>query len=342
MRNTGKASVRGLPGSAETTQHNGNEQPNGGVYGKPVSKGRVLQPDQKLEGLFWLDSGAFSLLSQVKAAPQEFYNSKEFYNYLDEYAAFVKQYADCIDYYANVDAINHPDLTWRNQQYLEDKGLKPVPVVHYTNGDLKWLQHYLDRGYDYIGLGGLVGNSGKDACRRWVDRCFNMVCDNPKHLPSVRMHGFGVTSYEFIIRYPWWSVDSATWTKVGAQGGILIPQKRQGKYTFGEEPYQMSVSTDSPNAKKTGKHYFTLAKAEQAIVREWLEIIEVPLGKGTVMKGTMEPETPGAEPGVVNHHSFRKVANLLFYEGLREWLDIEKGPYPWPFTARVKKGWFGC
>lgn len=159
----------------------------------------------------FLDSGAYTLWTRAEEWAKEkgkketdFYETQEHWSYLDAYANFIKENQVAIDLYANVDAIGFPEITWRNQQYLEEKyGLRPVPVVHYRT-DLKWLEHYLKRGYDLIGLGGLVGSTAEDHCRGWIDSCFELVCDTPDRLPKVKIHGFGVTTYELLIRYPWY------------------------------------------------------------------------------------------------------------------------------------------
>ncbi len=269
----------------------------------------------------FLDSGAFTLKTQAiqwakktGRSKWDFYDTKDFWAYIDDYARFVKKYRIAIDYYANVDVIPNPGLTWRNQKYLEEKfNLEPVPTVHYTT-NLKWLQKYINTGYKFIGIGGLVGSMNQDYCRDWLDDAFDIVCDTPNRMPRVRMHGFGVTGYELMLRYPWWSVDSSSWTKIGAFGGILVPHKRGGKFVFSEQPYIVKMSEDSPDSKNQGKHYQTMKEAEKRIVLEWLEKIGIALG---------DEKTKG----VLNRHIERRAACLLFFEEMRQSLP----KYPWPF-----------
>ena len=280
----------------------------------------------------FLDSGAFTLWTKAAKWAEEngkerwdYYDTDEFWQYMDDYAKFVKKYKVAIDFYANVDVIPNPELTWRNQRYLErEHGLNPVPVVHYTT-DLKWLRRYIDKGYDLIGIGGLVGRAKGSLCRDWMDEVFNMVCDTPDRLPMVKLHGFGVTSYPLLIRYPWWSVDSVSWAKIGGFGNILVPHKRGGKFDFSEAPYVMSMSMESPKQKTKGIHYTSLSSREQRILREWLEVIGIPLGR---VEGKEV-----VEHGVLTRHTERRAANLLFFEKLREWLP----EWPWPFKQRPKQ-----
>lgn len=285
-------------------------------------------------GLFFLDSGAFSLYMK-EVAPKakggvkrdfSFYESDQFWDYVDAYAEFVKKHRDVIDYYANVDVMYSASRSWDVLKYLEDEhGLDPVPVYH-MGSDASWLDRFLEDGYEFIAFGGLAATGSSPEARDWLDRSFTRVCDGPDRMPSVRVHGFAVTAYPLLIRYPWWSVDSATWTKVGAFGSILVPHRREGKFTFAEAPYVISVSKGAPCAKEEGgRHFDTLTRVEKKTVLDWLEQIGIPFGEGE-----------GEEikvAGVCNRHTERKVANLLFFEALRKWLPA----WPWAFRAPLAR-----
>lgn len=283
----------------------------------------------------YLDSGSFTLKGEAaayakkyKCHPDLYYNTDEFWSYMDRYAKFIKEYSIAIDLYSNVDVIGHPGLTWRNQKYLEgEHGLKPVPVVHYQTSRT-WLEMYVDAGYKLIALGGMVGNQSKVECIRWVDDCFNLVCSNPERLPCVKLHGFGITNYDCLIRWPWYSVDSASWIKNSAFGICFIPHKRRGQFVFDIKPYKITMGDDSTMATRGGNHYNTLRRAEKAVIHEWLEEIGVPMGSNDA----------SGEPikfGVWNYHAYRSRANLLFFERMRKSLP----KWPWPFRkARHNEG----
>ena len=272
----------------------------------------------------FFDSGSFTLRTtsvkwgKANGRPwRDYYETTEFWEYVDAYAEFVKEHRQGIDLFVNVDVIPDAELTWRNQQYLEEKhGLRPVPVVHFGT-DLKWLQRYIDEGHELIGLGGLVRRDFAKEREAWIGRCFDLICDNPQRLPVVKLHGFGVTSYPLLIRYPWWSVDSSSWSKHSAFGAIPVPHKRRGVFTFDVIPYLVDMSSDS----KAPDHFLGMSPAEKSIVEEWLDEIGVPLGvgKGEEIK----------EYGVSNRHYERNLACLLFFERLRDWLPA----WPWPFQA---------
>jgi hypothetical protein len=221
--------------------------------------------------------------------------------------------------------ICNPEKSWQVLKYLEDEhGLEPVPVVHFGT-PLKWVERHVEAGYKMLGLGGLGQEATVGPYRQWADRVFTSLCPAPSHLPVVRTHGFAMTAYDLVTRYPWFSVNSATWARVGSNGGIMVPHKRGRRFTFDIKPYQIAVSEESPASKKFGAHYKTLPADVQAEVREWLELIKVPLGRGK--KGD-----PDVQWGVTNRHVERKIANLLFFERLRESLP----DYPWPFKVATK------
>lgn len=197
----------------------------------------------------FIDSGSFTLWTKAKefgiennCGEWEFYDTDEFYAYLEGYAAFVKKYHYGIDLCANVDVLpfkssgippkgkDSHTLSYRNLKLLEEMGITPVPVVHLFADINVWLRRYVEEGYPVIGLGGLVGSAMTENCRKWVDRCFNFVCPDGK--PVVKLHGFGISAHEYILRYPWYSVDSTTWTKLGAFGYIIVPKFRKERFIF--------------------------------------------------------------------------------------------------------------
>lgn len=290
----------------------------------------------------FLDSGSFTLWTKAEEYAKEnqcgeweFYDTDQFWEYMDKYVDFCTTHAKGIDHMANVDVLpfrgkrtppkgfDNASLSYRNLKYLEKKGLHPVPVVHYSPVvDFKWLRRYMEEGYTFIGLGGLVGSTATAECKSWLSQAFDVVCGSKDNTPLVDIHGFGVTSYSLLLRYPWYSVDSTSWTKVGAYGGILVPHKRGGKFTFDEQPYLIKVSEDSPERKQHGKHLLTISKREQAIVNEWLELIDVPMGE------VGDEETFG----VVTRHTERRVANLKFFEMMRR--SVKQ--YPWAYRSKKR------
>jgi len=286
----------------------------------------------------FLDSGAHGLYTREvmkkvpvrmrhRVNPYEFYETNGFWEYVDSYAAFLKLHPD-IRLYANVDVIFNPKLSWKVLKYLErEHGLSPVPVIHFGT-EVRWVKRHLDAGYEFLGIGGL----GQEAQRRdyvgWADTVFRLVCSGADRMPLVRTHGFAIGSPSLMRRYPWWSVDSATWVKSAGFGKIFVPRKKSGKWDFFHH-LGIDVSDKSPSLQVKGQHITNLSPGEKRAVIEWLDEIGVPLGSMTDSKNDTQKT-------VMNHRSCRILANLHFFKGL-----VRSLPWPRPFGARKVVGRIG-
>ena len=313
----------------------------------------------------FLDSGSFTMWTKARDYAQqhncgewEFYDTEEFWTYMANYVEFVKEYSLGIDLCANIDVLpfklkrgtppsgmDSYSLSYRNLKWLEKQGLNPVPVVHYGEPSLtinKWLRVYVEEGYQLIALGGLVGSITKDACDEWIDSCFKFVTVDGH--PQVDFHGFGITSHRHFLRYPWYSVDSTSWTKKGGFGSVIVPRYRKTKegkriHVFVKEdlerlprggedwtkdcvPFSFFMSSDHRLAKKAAKlefgegtlsnpgsavaHYDHAPPAVQKEIRRWHKLMKVPLG-------THE----GYHDGTLSSHDYRRILNLRTYECVR-------------------------
>lgn len=302
-----------------------------------------MQEQKKRVELF-LDSGAFSAWSQGKEIN------------IDEYIQFIKDNKDVIDVYANLDVIGNAEATWKNQTYMESKGLKPLPVYHYGE-DIKWLKKLLTGKYDYISLGGMVPISTGDLIH-WLDDLFkNYLCDD-KGMPIVKVHGFGLTSLRLMLRYNWFSVDSTSWVVTGRMGSIYIPRFRNGKWIYDEDSWKIVVSNRSPASKEAGKHINTMSPNEKKILTSYITEKGYSLGKSEYKtvdynyelqenerftekkpadkKAKREVEVI-IERGVSNVYQLRDEMNIIYF------LDLEKSMPEWPWSFRteeIQKGFF--
>ena len=220
---------------------------------------------------FFLDSGAYSAWSRGTVID------------LDEYCAFIRANIELIEVYAALDVIPGApgraatnqerdaaaDESWENYLYMKREGLDPLPVYHYGE-DMRFLERLLDHKVPYIGIGGLVGVAG-GLRRAWLDRVFLRITDD-KGMPLVKTHGFGMTSVPLIFRYPWYSVDSTTWIKITANGGIYLPAMVGNDFVFDQVPMSVSVSLGNPNQNLDGKSAATMSAGMRAILDRWLAI----------------------------------------------------------------------
>lgn len=278
----------------------------------------------------FLDSGSFSLLrhSQKHGGGNSWYDSDEMKAYLERYARFVRKHAAGIDVYANVDCIGYPKRSWRNLKFLEKRGLRPLPVVHYGT-DVEWVKRYIDEGYDYIGIGGmvasLVGDCERAGFRSWLDEIFSIICNTPSGKPAVRLHGFGVTNYKILSRYPWWSVDSTAWCKRAGYGGLMMPQiGRRGGWDFGTTCRRVSVSLES---EVLDNGYHRMSPEKRRLIQRWLDEIEIPYH---------EDVGEDVQPSVCTSRAIRCAANLLYFERLRTSLPA----FPWAWRRGDRRQGF--
>lgn len=217
-------------------------------------------------GIF-LDSGAHSIYElKVKKANKGFgyYESDEFWEYVDNYVSFIKKNKGIIDVYVSVDVIFDPELSWKVQQTIEDVyKLTPMPVFHYKE-DRKWLKKYADR-YEYIGIGGMGQDVHKQSFPKYhADAAFTILCGNKRSAPANKVHGFAVTSIDWIKRYPWFSVDSAT-PRIQAGYGILFtPPIVKGKFDYTGPPnrYFLTGLSGMSTAYAGNKYHASALKDE--------------------------------------------------------------------------------
>lgn len=288
----------------------------------------------------FLDSGAFSAFSQGVEIK------------IKDYIAFIKEHLEHLEVYANLDVIGDAEATLQNQKIMEKAGLKPLPCFHYGE-PIKYLKHYLDN-YDYLALGGMVPISTADL-RVWLDNLFHEhICDK-SGMPRVKIHGFGLTSFPLMKRYPWYSVDSTSWVVTGRMGSVYIPRQRQGKSDYSEDGWKVAVSTRSPSKKEAGQHIDTFSPGERKIILDYFKHKGYKLGRsefktesenytladderwnGKAVAGKREVEII-IEPGLSNDYMKRDELNIIYF------LDLEKSmpAWPWAFKLCATKRGFG-
>lgn len=286
----------------------------------------------------FIDSGAFSAWSkgvQIK---------------LDEYIAFIKENIDIIDVYANLDVIGDAQATWKNQEIMEGQGLSPLPCFHYGE-DFKWLKFYLDRGHDYIALGGMVPISSA-ALEPWLNVVFSRHICGEDGMPLVKIHGFGLTSLPLMIRYPWYSVDSTSWVMTSRMGAVYVPRFRSGEWIYNENPWKVSVSSRSPAKEEAGEHFDTLPPKAKEEIKAYFEQKNYIMGtsefhqesKNYILrdnerwaskKGTDRRDVETIiQEGLCNSYKKRDELNVIYFLDLEKYLPA----WPWAFKGSRRVG----
>jgi len=163
------------------------------------------------------DSGAYSAKHQGASID------------VQEYGAWLLRWQPLLEAYANLDVIGVPEESDRHQAYLEDMGLTPLPVFH---GGEPWeyLHAYLAR-YPYIALGGAVG-APRGTVERWLVKCFTEASTAGT---AAVYHGLGMTRWEMMRDFPFYSVDSSSWGSAYRYGIVrLFDDGRWVKVTLGD------------------------------------------------------------------------------------------------------------
>ena len=191
----------------------------------------------------FLDSGAFSAWRKNEVID------------MDKYIEFCHKHKDNVEVYATLDVIGDPEKTWENHRIMEEAGLNPLPVYH-CGSPAKYLHKCMD--YEYFGLGGIAAQSEKVRLT-FLDHVFKEISDK-KGIPTHKTHGLGMTSFNLMREYPFYSVDSTSFALYAAYGIVLIPRKKNGQYDYTQEPYQVFISSQS-NKKGYGAHFKTMPKA---------------------------------------------------------------------------------
>lgn len=155
----------------------------------------------------FVDSGAFSAHSKGAKI-----NIDRYCRYLENVNA---------DLQANLDSIGNAEESYQNLRYIEKSGIKVMPVFH-KGEDINYLLNYIEQ-YDYIALGGMVKSADLS---EWIDKVWQEIY---KRNQNLKVHGFGLTTLRYIIKYPWCSIDSSSWVTIRfAEVARFIDNKIQG------------------------------------------------------------------------------------------------------------------
>lgn len=140
------------------------------------------------------------------------------------YAEWVHKWKHLFTVHANLDVKGDIDAGLKNQEYLESQGLNPLPVFH--GGEPMSVLEDMIQKYPYIALGGLAGStqSGSREMWRFVTKCFEVASGR-----SV-FHGFGMTNWQLMKAFPWYSVDSSSWGSGFRFGTVPVFDRRIGKF----------------------------------------------------------------------------------------------------------------
>jgi hypothetical protein len=201
-----------------------------------------------------LDSGAFTAWTKrVKID-------------IDKYIDFALKHQSKLTHIANLDVIpgtfgqkvlSVQDIEqsaakgWSNYQYMLKKGVSKDKLMHifHQGENFKWLHKLMNSRPTYIGLS--PANDRVSTVRaEWLKKCMNVVCDK-EGKPLVKFHGYAATSFKLMKRFPWSSVDSASWRILAGYGKIYVPQVITNKeFNWSSLPINVSISNREKKRKE--------------------------------------------------------------------------------------------
>lgn len=189
----------------------------------------------------FLDSGAFTAFTKKETIPPRLY------------ADYMKRTEGYWSVCSSLDVIGSGESAAQASYdvfcELRSLGADVIPVFHVREPD-HWLHRYVEEGYPYIAIGGMVPESS-----RWLkgrlDGLWGNILTSAEHKPKLQVHGFGLTTFDLMFRYPWYSVDSTSWLMTGVYGACVLPVNGRVRRVF--------FSQESPQARKIdGWHYNSL------------------------------------------------------------------------------------
>lgn len=160
-------------------------------------------PQLKKAELFLLDSGAFTFLNNAKKGKNIDWNE-----YVDRYAQFIIKHNIKHFFELDIDGVvgyeNVKELTKRLESQTQRQC---IPVWHKKRGMEEWKR--IIKEYNYVAIGGIVTKEIKHN-------------EYPNFIPLLKMarknnckvHGLGFTRTKELKYYPFYSVDSTSWTGV--------------------------------------------------------------------------------------------------------------------------------
>ena len=160
---------------------------------------RILQDVPRVR--LFVDSGAFSAFNAGKPIA------------LHDYARFCRRLPDTVFAYVTLDVIYNARATHLNYIRMRDEyRLKPVPI--FTRGAPWERLHQYFEDSDYVACGGTMKKKqNEEGTKRYLSRLMH-------ESQGKRIHLFGVTVTDWLVKYQPFSCDSSTW-RAGATTGHI-------------------------------------------------------------------------------------------------------------------------
>jgi len=280
-----------------------------------------------------LDSGAYS--AKNSGAEIE----------LPEYIEFVREHGwrfkggvICLD------VIGDRKASYENWRIMRDEGVDTMPVFHLQtdrpeDDSYEWLERYLEEA-DYIAVGA-IAKMNLSLKMQGLDFVWNKYLTDNSGKPIVKVHGLGITTAKIMLRYPWYSVDSTTWTNMARNGQIYFPRMQLSGGTNYDWVRTIGVSDQFDNDESRVRGFYGLPKGmRDRIIAHCAEygfkLKEDITGRKLLPRRSRPGETTEPiydlgmkvesdndedEENLTNSYKEREKFNLVFYNELQKYLE---------------------
>jgi hypothetical protein len=175
----------------------------------------------------FLDSGAFTIQRDTSFSNWDMF-------FLD-YADFLDKNIDLFECYVELDIENIIGLerVQKFTNYLKQKLSKPpIEVWHIWRGGVEYWEKMCEEN-DYIGFSGVFSvGGGYELAESDYPEFFRIAQKN-----NCKIHGFGITSWSKVVKYPFYSVDSTSWLAGSMYGKIPLYEDNKIRIISSTHPY---------------------------------------------------------------------------------------------------------
>lgn len=178
------------------------------------------------KGMITIDSGAHSFFAQLGMSAVNHGNVsgkiQDPYEYFEEYFNWVMEWKDYFTYFVDLDIQDIVGLDtvrkWRQRFIDAGVGHKMITVWHTVDGWKNFERQVAESVSNYVGVEGL--RSGKEMLpyNKFIKYAYTHDC---------KVHGFAFTKPGLLHKFPFYSVDSSSWTYGIRFGAIYVWEKNK-------------------------------------------------------------------------------------------------------------------
>lgn len=181
----------------------------------------VLKYFKSIGTFIMIDSGAHSFFSEeglsIAHSKKKKTKQTDFFEYAKNYAAWLVKYKKYIDVAVELDIdvlIGYSDVL-KIRKILESSGAPIMPVWHKSLGEAEWDNMIANYPYVGIGLGDAKSTKSILNIRFFINKLSKAIKNKTK------VHAFGMVKPNYMLRLPFYSVDSSSWN-AGSRYGQLV------------------------------------------------------------------------------------------------------------------------